>query len=153
MTEERNLYVSLEEAKEWYKSGNSAFKNLALRVYTKEELEASSYEQIMEEISFATACSCFTYPIIKEKTIEALNKLGNIAHFLNQGWKKEITGTGFFIAPSTESNHTAEGRKYEWSILEHKNNRYPGIIYFKSKDAALKALQIAYTECWLNDLE
>lgn len=44
--ETRNVEVSLAKAREWYKSGNKALKEVALQAYTKEELEGTDYKNI-----------------------------------------------------------------------------------------------------------
>lgn len=151
--DKRNISTTLEQAREWYKSGNATLRKLALAAFTKEELEVYSYEQIMKEISCSTTCSCLTYPMMEEKATKALNKLRSIAFFLNEGWCKYTIGTGFFLTFSSQLECAVEDRKYGWSILKHSNVKYPGVIYFKSKDAAMKALMIAHTEGWLNDLK
>lgn len=150
--DKRNISITLEQAREWYKSGNATLLKLALAVFTKEELEAYSYEQIMKEVSSSTTFSCITHPIIEEEAIKALNKLRNIAFYFNGRWNKNTTETGFFLSPRTWSS-TEGTQKYGWAILKHVNIKYPGIIYFKSEDAAMKALEIAYTEGWLYNLK
>lgn len=44
--EKRNVEVSLAKAREWYKSGNKALKEVALQAFTKEELEATDFKNI-----------------------------------------------------------------------------------------------------------
>lgn len=150
--DKRNISITLEQAREWYKSGNATLRKLALAAFTEEELEAYSYEQIMQNISCSTTCSCLTYPALEESAVHALNKLRNVAYFLNEGWKRRITDPGFFITPNTQLEYSIEGKKYGWAILKHVNVKYPGVIYFKSKEIAERALDIAYKEGWLNDL-
>lgn len=151
--DKRNISITLEQAREWYKSGNATLRKLALGAFTEKELETYSYEQIMKRITYPITCSFLTYPAIDKKVITALNKLRNIASFLNEGWQKYIPGTGFFLTPSTRFDYDIEGKKYGWAILRHSNVKYPGVIYFKSKEAAMEALEIAYTEGWLDDLK
>lgn len=148
----RNISITLEQAREWYKSGNATLRKLALAAFTEEELEAYSYEQIMQNISCSTTCSCLTYPALEESAVHALNKLRNVAYFLNEGWKRRITDQGFFITPNTQLEYSIEGKKYGWAILKHVTVEYPGVIYFKSKEIAERALDIAHKEGWLNDL-
>lgn len=50
--ETRNISLTLEEAKEWYNS-NIILRDVALKAFTKEELEASSFKDIK---SFKDAC-------------------------------------------------------------------------------------------------
>lgn len=49
----RNVEVSLAKAREWYKSGNKALKEVALQAFTKEELEGTDWKSIT---SFEDAC-------------------------------------------------------------------------------------------------
>ena len=44
--ETRNVTLTLEKAKEFYNSGNAALKEVALQAFTKEELEATNFENI-----------------------------------------------------------------------------------------------------------
>ena len=49
--EKRNIQISLEEAREWYNSGDSFKKELALKAYKKEELVCVTYGQIMTALN------------------------------------------------------------------------------------------------------
>lgn len=84
MTEKRNLSVSLEEAREWYRSGNSTLKKLALTAYTEAELEPG-YEALIHSAEAFMGCSCISHPTTYEKTLKALNKLNNLAFIFNGG--------------------------------------------------------------------
>lgn len=150
--DKRNISITLEQAKEWYKSEDATLRKLALAAFTEEELKLG-YDKVLEEICTSLACSCLYYPRNNNKEVQALIKLRNVAYFLNDGWCKGTIGTGFFLTPSTQLEYAVEDRKYGWAILKHSNVKYPGVIYFKSKDVAMKALKIAYTEGWLNDLK
>lgn len=44
--EERNIKVSLQTAREWYKSGNKALKEVALQAFSEEELTRKSFRDI-----------------------------------------------------------------------------------------------------------
>ena len=50
--EKRNIQISLEEAREWYNSGDSFKRELALKTYKKEELVRVTYGQIMTAINY-----------------------------------------------------------------------------------------------------
>ena len=45
--EKRNIQISLEEAREWYNSGNSFKRELALKAYSEVELSISTYSDIL----------------------------------------------------------------------------------------------------------
>lgn len=149
----RNISITLEQARKWYNSGNETLKKLALSAYTEGEIQPDSYEGIMKDLHDVTTCSCLTYPAKEEKAVKALNKLRSIAAFFNKGWQKGTTDTGYFVIPNTQLEYFIVERKYGWVVLKHCSVRYPGVIYFQSPEAALKALKIAYIEGWLNDLK
>ena len=46
MKEKRNIQISLEEAKEWYNSGNSFKRELALKAYKEIELSITTYSDV-----------------------------------------------------------------------------------------------------------
>lgn len=142
----------MSKAKELYKSDNTTFKKLALAAFTERELELESYEKIIEKINHSLACNIFSYPTIDDKTVKTLNKLRKVAFYLNRGWRVNTIDPGFFLFPSSQTCCNNEYKKYGWSILKHVNIKCPGIIYFKSEDIALKALDIAHAEGWLDDL-
>lgn len=153
MTEKRNLSVSLEEAREWYKSGNVTLKKLALTAYTMKELELS-YDTIMLDVKSFMGCSCLEHPTSNTKMLQALNKLNNLAFVFNGGWKKPIGTEGFFIAPwSTVLSSIIAHTIGTWSVMSHGNVTYPGIVYFRKKADAIKALEIATREGWVEDLK
>lgn len=153
--DKRTVCINLCQAREWYKSGNAALRKVALTAFTEEELEGMSYEQIMKEIAPATDCSCLYYPSKDFKEIQALIRLRNIAYYLNNGWERGVPNTGFFLVPNTHSalGYNIEEQMYGWAVIKHVSVKYPGVIYFKSKEAAVKALKIAYKEGWLKDME
>lgn len=153
ITDKRNISITLEQARACYKGGNETLKKLALSAYSEEELQPASYESIMKEISCMTSCSCLTYPSRDKRTVKALNKLRSIAAFFNKGWEKCTEGNGYFVTPNSVLEYNVVTKKYGWLVLQHEKVKYPGIIYFKSSEDAVKALKIAYTEGWLNDLK
>lgn len=153
MTEKRNLGVSLEEAREWYKGGNVTLKKLALTAYTMEELELS-YDTIMLGAKIFMGSSCLEHPTANAKMLQALNKLNNLAFVFNGGWKKPVGTEGFFLAPwSTVLSGIIVHTIGTWSVLSHENATFPGIVYFRKKADAIKALEIATREGWVEDLK
>lgn len=49
MEEKKNIAITLHEAKTWYKGNNSTLKELALKAFTKEELESIGLPQTWKE--------------------------------------------------------------------------------------------------------
>ena len=43
MEEKRNITISLQEAREWYKSNNKALREIALKAYSENELSGYDY--------------------------------------------------------------------------------------------------------------
>ena len=81
MEEKRSIKISLEEAKEWYNSGNSFKRELALKVYKKEELE-ETYLNIIGKVP---------YDITRKNSIkrDMYVKLLNTAAYVNSIYPKE----------------------------------------------------------------
>ena len=51
---ERNITITLEKAREWYNSGNTSLKEIALQAFSKEELIAIDFTKIK---TFEDACN------------------------------------------------------------------------------------------------
>jgi len=59
--EARNISITLEQAMEWYNSGNAILRTLALSAYTKDELELN-YSLIESKVD--QACGVFQYSYV-----------------------------------------------------------------------------------------
>lgn len=132
-----NILVSLEEAKQWYKSGNSTLVNLALKVFPKEDFEELNYEVIKKELEskgISMVSSSVKIPVgsIPENILHG--KLATIARYFNGcNWIKKPDEVGFFINLGT----SLDG--YSTAIQRHCTVTQPGIIYFKKEEDARKA--------------
>lgn len=142
--EARNIALTLKQAKEWYNSRDNTLRRLALTAYREEELIEYDYESILSSIP-NKSCSCIEYPSEEHKLILALNKLRNLAFFLNKGWKKTSSEFGCSIVYK-------EG---DWFVSTPctATTKSPDIIYFRSVKEASIAIKIAREEGWLNDLK
>ena len=96
--EERNITISLTQAKKWFNSGNEALKEIACSTYTEKELVAD-YKKIT---NFRKACDALylNYDEIKEKADSIYNiskssaamfKLNIIRKALNLGQDLHLT--------------------------------------------------------------
>ena len=94
-----NITVSLDEAKEWYKSGNKELRELALKAFSKFDLEEYSFKSIT---SFKRACdalglSCENISTVANrikaysKASAAMFKLNIIRKALNLGQDLHLT--------------------------------------------------------------
>lgn len=58
MEEKKNIAITLQEAKEWYKGTNPTLKELALKAFSKEELEKQELPKTWEEHCVLHAKKC-----------------------------------------------------------------------------------------------
>lgn len=141
--EKRNIKVTLEQAIEWYNSGNETLRTLALTVFTEEELTLNR-DYIFSKIKDLTAT---LIPSVDHKKFLALADLAVIAKYFNGSWKKTSSNTGYFLGQSNLgfSNNpkaiTINGLNHI-GIVEHNTVMYPGIVYFKEKEDLIKAVKI-----------
>ena len=142
--EKRNIKVTLEQAIQWYNSDNEALKELALTVFTKEELtiNLAYIKGRVIETKF-----CATVPANEAEKYNALMDLAMVAKYFNGAWKKTSSNTGYFLGRSNLgfSNNpkaiTINGLNHI-GIVEHNTVMYPGIVYFKEKEDLIKAVKI-----------
>ena len=73
--EKRNIQISLEEAKEWYNSGNSFKKELALKAYKEIELSITTYSDVRASLRNTAIADSIAKG-------EVYRKLLNIAKYL-----------------------------------------------------------------------
>ena len=80
MEEKRNIKVTLEQAIEWYNSGNSTLRTLALSAYTEDELKLN-FKYINSRV-----CNTGFYvnvPVNEVEKYKTLTDLAIIAKFFN----------------------------------------------------------------------
>lgn len=101
MEEKRNIKVTLEQAIEWYNSGNSTLRTLALSAYTEDELKLN-FKYINSKV-----CNTGFYvnvPVNEVEKYKTLTDLAIIAKFFNGSWKKTINNAGYFISNCSGRN-------------------------------------------------
>lgn len=132
--ETRNISVTLEQAREWYNSGNDTLRTLALNAYTKEELEPN-YNLIESQVD-RQVCVCSCVPRGEGRKFQVLAKLAIIAKYYNKDWKKTACNTGYFIGNYNNGNSPAI------DIYTNNKAQYTGVVYFKNYKDAAKAIEI-----------
>jgi hypothetical protein len=145
MEEKRNVSISLEEAREWYKRGNNALKAIALKAYSENEL--AGYEYMKGQISLIkTACEL---PYSERGKWDTLHKLAIVAKYYNGSWEMKAGKTGYFIGKSSmggsavvQQVNLTDGI----AIYEHRTVQYAGIVYFKNAQDAKEAAKLLYNE-------
>lgn len=135
----RNISVTLEQAIEWYNSGNVTLKTLALNAYTKNELELN-YSLIESKVD--QACGCFNTPMCEQKKFQVLAKLAIIAKYYNKDWKKTTCNTGYFLGNYNSGNGPIVETLSGVGVYQHNIVQYAGVIYFKNQEDAIKAAKI-----------
>ena len=139
--EKRNIQISLEEAKEWYNSGDSFKKELALKAYKKEELE-ETYLNIIGKLPYNTT---------RKNSIkrDMYVKLLNTAAYVNSIYPKEHCkgANGYFQYILTKKGVCDDHSLplfYKGFYINKTFVYYPEtfIVTFNSEEAAKKAIDI-----------
>lgn len=140
MEEKRNIQVTFEQAMEWYNSGNSTLRTLALSAYTEDELEFN-LKYINSKV--CSTCFCACVPANEAEKYNTLADLAIIATFFNGSWKKNGFNTGYFIGKFENTANSSGAIAYNGiGIRRHGGAQHAGIVYFKDQESAAKALQI-----------
>ena len=137
MEEERNIKVTLEQAMEWYNSGNSTLRTLALSAYTEDELKFN-FKYINNKV--CSTCFCANVPANEAEKYNTLADLAIIAKFFNGSWKKTTSNTGYFLG-NYDNGHVADVCNGV-GVYKHNTIQYAGIVYFKNQEDAIKAVKI-----------
>lgn len=96
--ETRNVAITLEKAKEWYKGCNTSLKEIALQAFTKEELEEFNFKNITTfgdavkalNLDDADVMSALANLKVVSKASAASFKLNIIRRALNKGKKMDF---------------------------------------------------------------
>ena len=135
----RTISITIEQATEWYSSGNRALMTLALSVYTQEELELN-YKLIEPRVH--RECACIYFPVEDNKKFLTAAKLATIAKYYNKSWKRTTSNTGYFIGGYNICGKPLREVTKGVGIYRHDSVVYAGIIYFKTEEDAVKAAKM-----------
>ena len=138
MKEERNIKVTLEQAIEWYNSDNEALKKLATVVFTEEEIILNK-DYIFSKVKDLTAT---LIPSVDDKKFTTLADLAVIAKYFNGNWEKNTYNTGYFLGSFNAGCGPVVDVCSSIGIYKHNTVKYAGIVYFKNKEDAIKAIKI-----------
>lgn len=141
----RTIEVSLEQATQWYNSGDSDLKALALSVYFRDELE-TNYQDIRNGMSVNSVCLEIPCSNREELTLKVYTKLRILAYAFNAGWSMKAGSVGFFISKDEyipdNVNRSLLSRKYNHRIANHNTVMQAGIVYFKNEEDVVKAYRM-----------
>ena len=126
MEETRNIKVSLDKAKEWYRSGNVILYELALQAFSEKELKTPTYSEIVIMVGG-------TYNIPKEEAI-----LRTLAEYYKKSTDK--------FYPDQEKYFIGKNSYDGWTIIKHQSVLYPGIAYYLREKDAREAMEIFLKE-------
>lgn len=136
--EARNISVTLEQAREWYNSGNSTLRTLALNAYTEQELMGYDY---IKQLVKREATSVIV-PEGEVKKITVHSKLAIVAKYFNGSWNKTTKNTGYFLGNYSTSCGPVVDTCNGVGVYQHNMVQYAGVIYFKNQEDAIKAVKI-----------
>ena len=135
--EKRNIQISLEEAREWYNSGDSFKKELALKAYSETELSTKTYYNILALLKAEVIAKSID-------KAEIYKKLLNIAKYYNGFCPKEYNS---LLDKQQYYTITKEGTstlyfKYKDFYINKCVYKPDYEIVFNSKEAAKRAIDI-----------
>ena len=139
MKEKRNIKVTLEQAIEWYNSGNSTLRTLALSAYTEDELKFN-FKYINSKV--CNTCFCANVPVNEVEKYNTLADLAIIAKFFNGSWKKTTNNTGYFLGNFNAGCGLVVDSSNGVGVYQHNTVQYAGVVYFRNQEDAIKAVKI-----------
>lgn len=138
MEEKRNIKVTLEEAIEWYNSGNNTLRTLALSACTEDELKLN-FKYINSKVCNTRICA--NVPVNEAEKYNTLVDLAVIAKFFNGSWKKTTDNTGYFLGNYVRNSLVVDIYNGV-SVYQHNTVQYAGVVYFRNQKDAVKAVKI-----------
>lgn len=140
--ETRTVKVSIEQARCWFNGNNQALKELALTVYSEQELTLS-YESIKLQLGDNNlTTTCVTVPYEEHDKFDVNAKLCLMAKYFNGDWKRTLYNKGYFIGQSKQGFTTSRDMGNSLGICVHETVVYAGIVYFKDEESAIKAFKM-----------
>ena len=137
MEEKRSIKISLEEAKEWYNSGNSFKRELALKAYKEIELSITTYSDVRASLRNTAIADSIAKG-------EVYRKLLNVAKCFNSAYNIEynsrICRQNYYII--TKKSTPASFVKYKDFSINKNEYKSDYEIAFNSLDAAKRAIDM-----------
>ena len=137
MEEKRSIKISLEEAREWYNSGNSFKKELALKAYKEIELSITTYSDVRASLRNTAIADSIAKG-------EVYRKLLNVAKCFNSAYDIEynsrICRQNYYII--TKKSTPALFVEYKGFSINKNEYKSDYEIAFNSLNAAKQAIDI-----------
>ena len=137
MEEKRNIQISLEEAREWYNSGDSFKRELALKAYKEIELSITTYSDVRASLRNTDIADSIAKG-------EVYRKLLNVAKCFNSAYNIEynpLLGKQQYYIITKEGASTLYF-KYKDFVINKSVCKSPYEIVFNSEEAARAAIDI-----------
>ena len=131
--------ITGEESMEWYNSGNSTLRTLALSAYTEDELKFN-LKYINSKV--CNTCFCTNIPANEAEKYNTLTDLAIIAKFFNGSWKKTTNNTGYFLGNFNAGCGPVVDTCNGVGVYQHNTVQYAGVVYFRNQEDAIKAVKI-----------
>ena len=135
--EKRNIQISLEEAREWYNSGDSFKKELALKPYKEIELSITTYSDVRASLRNTDIANSIAKG-------EVYRKLLNIAKYYNSicpiKYDSHLHTQLYYII--TKESISVLFTKYKGFSINRSVCKSDYEIAFNTKEAAKKAIDI-----------
>ena len=135
--EKRNIQISLEEAREWYNSGDSFKRELALKAYSETELSINNYPNILALLENETIANSIN-------KAEVYRKLLNIAKYYNSicpiKYDSHLHTQLYYII--TKEGTSTSCFKYKDFVINKSEYKSDYEIAFNTKEAAKRAIDI-----------
>lgn len=120
------------------RGGNEDLKKLALAAFSEEVLVPSLGEILESEKDWDVL---FLLLGISEQT-KSLICLQIVANYLNNGWNKTESNSGYFLGRGSSLSGKTETDIKGVYVAMHQNVKYPGVVYFRTVADAQKAVKI-----------
>ena len=135
--EKRNIQISLEEAREWYNSGDSFKKELAFKAYKEIELSITTYSDVRASLRNTAIADSIAKG-------EVYRKLLNVAKCFNSAYNIEYDSHSHLpiYYTITKKWEGAYFTKYKDFSINKVLCKSPYEIAFHSEEAAKKAIDI-----------
>ena len=137
MEEKRNIQISLEEAREWYNSGDSFKRELALKIYKEIELSITTYSDVRASLRNTAIADSIAKG-------EVYRKLLNVAKCFNSVYNIEynsrICRQNYYII--TKKSTPSLFTKYKGFCINKNIYKSDYEIAFNSSNKAKQAINI-----------
>lgn len=153
--EKRNISISLEQAREWYHNDCGILRRLALQAFTEEEInEPTTLNEVLSKMRIRSLTlemlhnnryHAKSLEKIKDETMVD-TKLRIVAEYLNRGWEPGVKERKFFIAQGKSYSPSAVDLENGFYVNFHETVKYPGVVYFRTQEDAIKAFNMLKDE-------